>query len=82
MLSLIYCWDRVGSGRLRSPELLQRKDVGFTICGAPLSIVLSRILHNGGMEVVRRMQDLAQRLICEWSDNEVVKTFKQNGGVS
>ena len=39
-------------------------------------------LRNRGMEVVRRMQDLAQRLICEWMDNEVVKTFKQSGGVS
>ena len=39
-------------------------------------------LRNGGMEVVRRMQGLARRLICKWTDNEVVKTFKQSGGVS
>ena len=29
-----------------------------------------------GVEVVRRMQDLARRLICEWTEDEVVKTFR------
>ena len=29
-----------------------------------------------GAEVVRRMQDLARRLICEWTEDEVVKTFR------
>ena len=33
-------------------------------------------LSSGGAEVVRRMQDLAQRLICEWTEDEVVKTFR------
>ena len=29
------------------------------------------------MEVVQRMQDLAQRLICEWMNDEVVKMFAE-----
>ena len=33
-------------------------------------------LRSGGTEVVRRMQDLARRLICEWTEDEVVKTFR------
>ena len=33
-------------------------------------------LSIGGAEVVRRMQDLARRLICEWTEDEVVKTFR------
>ena len=39
-------------------------------------------LSIGGAEVVRRMQDLARRLICKWTDDEVIKMFKQSGGVS
>ena len=39
-------------------------------------------VHSEGTEVVWRMQDLAQRLICEWIDDEVIKMFKQSGGVS
>ena len=34
-------------------------------------------LGSGGMEVVQRMQDLAQRLICEWMNDEVVKMFAE-----
>ena len=33
-------------------------------------------LSSRGAEVVRRMQDLARRLICEWTEDEVVKTFR------
>ena len=33
-------------------------------------------LSIGGVEVVQRMQDLARRLICEWTEDEVVKTFR------
>ena len=49
-------------------------------CALVDSLVLD--LRSRGTEVVRRMQDLAQRLICEWTNNEVIKTFKQSGGVS
>ena len=49
-------------------------------CTLVNSLVLD--LHSGGVEVVWRMQDLAQRLICKWMDDEVVKTFRQSGGVS
>ena len=33
-------------------------------------------LRSGGVKVVWRMQDLAQRLICEWMDDEVIKMFR------
>ena len=33
-------------------------------------------LSIGGAEVVQRMQDLARRLICEWTEDEVIKTFR------
>ena len=33
-------------------------------------------LRSRGTEVVWRMQDLTQRLICEWTEDEFVKTFR------
>ena len=33
-------------------------------------------LSSGGVEVVQKMQDLAQRLICKWTEDEVIKTFR------
>ena len=38
------------------------------------SLVLN--LCSGGAEVVWRMQDLARRLICEWMEDEVIRTFR------
>ena len=49
-------------------------------CALVNSLVLD--LCSRRAEVVQRMQDLAQRLICEWTEDEVFKTFKQNGGSS
>ena len=49
-------------------------------CALVDSLVLD--LRSRGTEVVWRMQDLARRLICEWTDDDIVKMFKQSGGVS